>query len=35
MVAQQEREGGECNYQKVSHEKPCETFQKTGGEGFP
>jgi hypothetical protein len=35
MVNQQEREGGECSYQKASHEKPCETFQKTAGEGFP
>ena len=35
MVNQQEREGGECSYQKASYEKPCETFQKTGGEGFP
>ena len=35
MLNQQEREGGECSYQEASHERPCETFQKTTGEGFP
>jgi hypothetical protein len=35
MANQQEREGGECSYQKASHENPCKTFQKTEGEGFP